>query len=127
MVTGFEPFFPLVVSAIGAAVVSFGGLLLGRKLGLTPTQAQYVAAMEGLNDALDKKVELLEENATDSIATIASFSSQLKTRNDEISDLKQENFVLRQELADCSKHAIALASKDRLGFSNASKRNDQGG
>ena len=100
MATGLEPFFPLIAATVGAAVVSAGGLVIGRKLGLTPAQAQYVDTLEGLNEALQTKLKIQETDFEKCKEHGVAVESELRAEQDLSASLKQEVFELRQELAD---------------------------
>lgn len=89
----FSPFFPLFVSLTITLVVSVGGVFLSRKLGLTPAQTKYVETLEGLNDVLQKKISILEADLKETMAKVGHLEQ-------EVQDLKQENFELRTQLAE---------------------------
>lgn len=108
MATGLEPFFPLIAATVGAAVVSAGGLFIGRKLGLTPAQAQYVDTLEGLNEALQTKLKIQETDLEKCKEHAVAVESDLKAEQELSGSLKQEIFELRQELAD---HRRSVRSK----------------
>lgn len=96
----FSPFFPLFISLVITTVVSVTGVLLSRKLGLTPAQVKYVDTLEGLNDVLQKKIDILSEEISQLKIKIAKLETEHAEFKEQESELKQENFELRVQLAE---------------------------
>ena len=97
MATGFETLYPLMAATFGAGLVSAGGLIIGRKLGLTPAQSQYVDTLQGLNDVLMRKTEVLQKELDEQKAHIVELEVALQLHKELVAELRQENFELRQE------------------------------